>query len=80
MKRYIPVTEYVRKLKWCEKRGWTEPYYNNGKWYGFPSNTFISQEIPWTKWEWISFLGEKLLLIIGILLLLTICSIALFSA
>ncbi len=46
MSRSIPTTEYLRKLRWCERHGWTEPFYQDGQWYAFPPGAVIPLAIP----------------------------------
>ncbi len=46
MRRSIPVTEYLRQLRWCENHGWTEPFYQDGQWYAFPPGAVMALAIP----------------------------------
>ncbi len=46
MSRYISVTEYVKKKRWCNQNGWSEPFYQDGRWYAFPPGAVIPQKIP----------------------------------
>ena len=41
MSRYITVTEYIKKQNWCDKRGWTEPFLQDNRWYAYPPNAVI---------------------------------------
>ena len=51
MSRYIVVTEYLRKERWCEENGWTEPFYQGGKWYAFPPGGVMPLPIPTSFFE-----------------------------
>lgn len=48
MVRYTLQTEYRRKKEWCEARGWTEPFFENNRWYAFPPNAVITLAISQT--------------------------------
>ncbi len=52
MSRYIRTTEYIRKQDWCDKRGWTEPFFQDNRWYAFPPNAVIPQPIPRTWYDY----------------------------
>ena len=57
MARYISLAEYRSKKKWCEVRGWTEPFFQDNKWYAFPPNAVIPLRIPKTWYDYRSFIS-----------------------
>ena len=63
MSRYIPVTEYFRKKRWCNQNGWTDPFYQDGSWYAFPPRAVIPQEIPMKIWEKIAIVSRTIVLV-----------------
>ena len=52
MSRYIRTSEYIRKRDWCDRRGWTEPFFQDNRWYAFPPNAVIPQPIPRTRHDY----------------------------
>ncbi len=46
MSRSIPQTKYLRQLRWCDRQGWTEPFYQDGQWYAFPPGAVMPLAIP----------------------------------
>ena len=79
MEKYIFLTEHMRKKEWCEARGWTELFFQEGKWYAFPPNAVIPQPIPrsWSDYrsviiELFCFLFYRLLMFVIIYTILEV--------
>lgn len=72
MGRYILKTEYMRKKEWCEARGWTDLFFQEGKWYSFPPNAVIPQPIPRSWSDYSLFMIELFCFLLYRLLMLLI--------
>ena len=71
MSRSIPTTEYLRQLRWCERHGWTEPFYQDGQWYAFPPGAVMPLAIPPSFLDsWQAFSRQFGFLLLRLLLLL----------
>ncbi len=71
MSRSIPQTEYLRQIRWCERHGWTDPFYQDGKWYAFPPGAVIPLAIPPSFLDsWQAFSRQFCLLLLLLLLFL----------
>ena len=42
---YSPIM-FEKQKKWCQKNGWTDLFFQEGKWYAFAKHAVIPQEIP----------------------------------
>lgn len=72
MTRYIPVDIYKRKRKWCDAHGWTDLFFQEGKWYAFPPNSVIPQYIPKSIVDYLPFLINFFIFLLYRLLMLII--------
>ena len=72
MSRYIPLSEYITKQKWCEDRGWTEPFFQDNRWYAFPPNAVIPQPIPRTWYDYRLTISQLFCFLLYRLLMLVI--------
>ncbi|MDJ0681914.1 MAG: hypothetical protein QNJ18_18905 [Xenococcaceae cyanobacterium MO_167.B52] len=72
IERFISLTEYVRKEKWCNVHGWTEPFFQDSKWYAFPPNAVIPQPIPIAWCDYGSSISQLFYFLLYRLLMLAI--------
>ena len=72
MERFISLTEYMRKEKWCKVHGWTDLFFQEGKWYAFPPNAVIPKPIPIAWYDYGSIMSELFCFLLYRLLMLVI--------
>ncbi len=76
IEKFISLTEYMRKEKWCQEKGWTDLFFQEGKWYAFPPNAVIPQSIPIAWYDYGSSFSELFwFLLYRLLMLITIYTI-----
>ena len=72
MEKFIALTEYMRKEKWCHVHGWTDLFFQDGKWYEFPPNAVIPQPIPIAWYDYGSTISQLFCFLLYRLLMLVI--------